>query len=101
MQVQFTLCQFHISRQISNSELFNILAKLELNLLNKGKNSKSIMNGVLVLFSIIFLLMLFTSIHSNTTVHALQVDRYWSVLEPSKSTITFANGFIGMKFRGI
>lgn len=57
------------------------------------------MNSVLVLFSVIFLLMLITSIHSNATVHALQVDRYWSVLEPSKSTITFANGFIGMKFR--
>jgi hypothetical protein len=93
------LCQFQISRHISNSEFFNILAKLELNLLNKGENSKPIMNSVLVIFSVIFILMLITSIHSNATVHALQVDRYWSVLEPSKSTITFANGFIGMKFR--
>lgn len=43
--------------------------------------------------------MLITSIHSNAKVHALQVDRYWSVLEPSNSTITYANGFIGLKFR--
>ncbi|HEX6379303.1 MAG TPA: hypothetical protein VFZ60_09525 [Nitrososphaeraceae archaeon] len=44
-------------------------------------------------------MMLITSIHSNAKVHALQVDRYWSVLEPSNSTITYANGFIGLKFR--
>jgi len=41
-------------------------------------------------------------IYSNTTVNALQVDRYWSVLEGDQlipPTITYAHGFIGLKFR--
>ena len=41
-------------------------------------------------------------IYSNTTVNALQVDRYWSVLEGDQlipATITYAHGFIGLKFR--
>ena len=47
-------------------------------------------------------LMLFGLIYSNTTVNSLQVDRYWSVLEGDQlipPTITFAHGFIGLKFR--
>ena len=41
-------------------------------------------------------------IYSNTTVNALQVDRFWSVLEGDQlipPTITYAHGFIGLKFR--
>jgi hypothetical protein len=41
-------------------------------------------------------------IYSNTTVNALQVDRYWSVLEGDQlnpPTTTYAHGFIGLKFR--
>src|SRR5574341_232708 len=35
------------------------------------------------------------------TANAVQVDRYWSVLEPyqERPSITHAQGFIGMKFR--
>ncbi len=41
-------------------------------------------------------------IYSNTTVNALQVDRFWSVLEGDQlmpPTTTYAHGFIGLKFR--
>ena len=46
--------------------------------------------------------MLSGLIYSNTTVNALQVNRYWSVLEGDQlkpPTITYAHGFIGLKFR--
>jgi len=47
----------------------------------------------------ISVLILITSIvFSFGTIHALPVDRYWSVLEPQKQS-TNANGFIGLKFR--
>jgi len=54
------------------------------------------------LFIVMCTLMLFGLIYSNTTVNSLQVDRYWSVLEGDQlipPTITFAHGFIGLKFR--
>lgn len=41
-------------------------------------------------------------IYSNTIVNALQVDRFWSVLEGDQlmpPTTTYAHGFIGLKFR--
>ena len=47
-------------------------------------------------------LMLFGLIYSNSAVNALQVDRYWSVLEGDQlklPTTTYAHGFIGLKFR--
>jgi CHRD domain len=47
-------------------------------------------------------LMLSGLIYSNTTINALQVDRYWSVLEGDQlmpPTTTYAHGFIGLKFR--
>lgn len=48
-------------------------------------------------------LMLFGLIYSNSAVNALQVDRYWSVLEGDQlklPTTTYAHGFIDLKFRG-
>ena len=51
---------------------------------------------------LICILIFFGLIYSNTKVIALQVDRYWSVLEGDQltpSTITYAHGFIGIKFR--
>lgn len=49
--------------------------------------------------TIISVLILITLIaFSFGTIHALPVDRYWSVLEPQKQS-TDANGFIGLKFR--
>jgi hypothetical protein len=47
-------------------------------------------------------LMLFGIIYSNTTVNALQVDMYSSVLDGDqlmRSANTYAHGFIGLKFR--
>ena len=45
--------------------------------------------------------MLYELIHSNTTVNAVQVDRYWSVLDGDQQilpTTTYAHGYIGLKF---
>jgi hypothetical protein len=49
-----------------------------------------------IVFSLLILITLFA--FSFGTIHALPVDRYWSVLEPQKQ-VTDANGFIGLKFR--
>jgi hypothetical protein len=54
------------------------------------------------LFIIMCTLVLSGLIYSNTTVNALQVDRFWSVLEGDQlmpPTTTYAHGFIGLKFR--
>jgi hypothetical protein len=56
------------------------------------------------MFLFIFMCTLVLSglIYSNTTVNALQVDRFWSVLEGDQlmpPTTTYAHGFIGLKFR--
>ena len=52
---------------------------------------------------IVICILIFSGlIYSNTTVKGLQVDRYWSVLEGNQltpPTITYAHGFIGLKFR--
>jgi hypothetical protein len=53
-------------------------------------------------FIVMCTLMLTGLIYSNTSVNALQVDRYWSVLEGvplMPPTTTYAHGFIGLKFR--
>ena len=60
------------------------------------------MRGILFLLIVICILIFSGLIYSNTTVKALQVDRYWSVLEGNQltpPTITYAHGFIGLKFR--
>jgi hypothetical protein len=54
------------------------------------------------LFIIMCTLVLSGLIYSNTRVNALQVDRFWSVLEGDQlmpPTTTYAHGFIGLKFR--
>jgi CHRD domain len=54
------------------------------------------------LFIIMCTLVLSGLIYSNTIVNALQVDRFWSVLEGDQlmpPTTTYAHGFIGLKFR--
>ena len=54
------------------------------------------------LFIIMCALMLSGLVYSNTIVNALQVDRFWSVLEGDQltpPTTTYAHGFIGLKFR--
>lgn len=56
----------------------------------------------MILFIIMCTLVLSGLIYSNTTVNALQVDRFWSVLEGDQlmpPTTTYAHGFIGLKFR--
>jgi hypothetical protein len=60
------------------------------------------MKSILFLLMVICILIFSGLIYSNTTVNALQVDRYWSVLEGDQlipPTITYAHGFIGLKFR--
>jgi hypothetical protein len=60
------------------------------------------MKSILFLLMVICILIFSGLIYSNTTVNALQVDRYWSVLEGDQlipATITYAHGFIGLKFR--
>jgi CHRD domain-containing protein len=60
------------------------------------------MRSILFLLIVICILIFSGLIYSNTTVKALQVDRYWSVLEGNQltpPTITYAHGFIGLKFR--
>lgn len=45
--------------------------------------------------------MLGELIHFNRSINAVQVDRYWSVLDGDQqkpSTITHAHGYIGLKF---
>lgn len=56
------------------------------------------MKSDFVAFIIVSFCMLVISILVSGTVHALAVDRYWSVLE-SPQLSTDANGFIGLKFR--
>lgn len=48
-----------------------------------------------------WIMILFGVIYTSTVVHAVQVDRYWSVLEvnPQNNPKSLANGFIGIKFR--
>jgi hypothetical protein len=48
-----------------------------------------------------WVMILFGVIYTSTMVHAVQVDRYWSVLEVNhqKAPESHANGFIGIKFR--
>jgi hypothetical protein len=60
------------------------------------------MKSILFLLIVICILIFSGLIYSNTKVIALQVDRYWSVLEGDQltpPTITYAHGFIGLKFR--
>ena len=60
------------------------------------------MKSILFLLMVICILMLSGLIYSNTTASAVQVDRYWSVLEGDQQippTTTYAHGFIGLKFR--
>ena len=60
------------------------------------------MKSILFLLIVICILIFSGLIYSNTTVKGLQVDRYWSVLEGDQlipPTITYAHGFIGLKFR--
>ena len=60
------------------------------------------MRSILFLLIVICILIFLGLIYSNTTVKGLQVDRYWSVLEGNQltpPTITYAHGFIGLKFR--
>jgi len=60
------------------------------------------MKSILFLLIVICILIFSGLIYSNTTVKGLQVDRYWSVLEGNQltpPTITYAHGFIGLKFR--
>jgi len=60
------------------------------------------MKSILFLLIVICILIFSGLIYSSTTVIALQVDRYWSVLEGDQltpPTITYAHGFIGLKFR--
>jgi hypothetical protein len=52
--------------------------------------------GLLIMISVLILITCI--VFSFGTIHALPVDRYWSVLEPQKQS-TDANGFIGLKFR--
>lgn len=59
------------------------------------------MNSILIILLVIGIATLSgITIYCNTA-NAVQVDRYWSVLEPyqERSTITHAQGFIGIKFR--
>jgi hypothetical protein len=51
--------------------------------------------------SIISMVVLSGIMCAGATVNAVQVDRYWSVLEadPNTSPMSPANGFIGIKFR--
>ena len=56
------------------------------------------MKSVSIRFITISICMLIISILFGGTVHALPVDRYWSVLESPQQS-TDANGFIGLKFR--
>lgn len=56
----------------------------------------------MIRFIVFCSLILCGTISSNLSVNALQVDRYWSVLEGdqlSPPTTTYAHGFIGLKFR--
>ena len=60
------------------------------------------MKSILFLLIVICILIFSGLIYSNTKVIALQVDRFWSVLEGNQltpPTITYAHGFIGLKFR--
>jgi CHRD domain len=60
------------------------------------------MRGILFLPIVICILVASVLIYCSPTVNALQVDRYWSVLEGNQltpPTVTYAHGFIGLKFR--
>jgi hypothetical protein len=59
------------------------------------------MNIFSIFFTVICISMLFGMIYFNPTLNAVQVDRYWSVLEPydQSPSATYAHGFIGVKFR--
>jgi hypothetical protein len=46
------------------------------------------------------LILITTFAFSFGTIHALPVDRYWSVLEPQKQS-TDANGFIGRSLESL
>lgn len=59
------------------------------------------MKKILFLLIVISIVILCELIYSNTTVNAVQVDRYWSVLDGDHqipSTTTYAHGYIGVKF---
>ena len=62
------------------------------------------MKKVLFLLTVTTLLMLVVLaelIYSETSINAVQVDRYWSVLDGNQQkppTITHAHGYIGLKF---
>jgi len=59
------------------------------------------MNSILVVSIIIGIATLPCVIAYTNTANAVQVDRYWSVLEPygHSNDKTHAHGFIGVKFR--
>jgi hypothetical protein len=60
------------------------------------------MNSIFFVLIVSSILILSGLVYSNTIVNALQVDRYWSVLEGNQITPpanTYAHGFIGLKFR--
>jgi len=59
------------------------------------------MNSILVILSLIGIVTLSCIILYSNTTNAVQVDRYWSVLEPygHSNDRTQAHGFIGVKFR--
>lgn len=64
-------------------------------------NSKLLIKSKGNYFWIVSIIMSVAVVFCNETANALPVDRFWSVLEtnPLKEQKTFANGFIGIKFR--
>jgi hypothetical protein len=56
---------------------------------------------LLIITTILMFIALAESIHSEMSINAVQVDRYWSVLDgyqQNPPTITLAHGYIGLKF---
>ena len=59
------------------------------------------MKKLLFLLTVTIILVLVELVYSNISINAVQVDRYWSVLDGDQqkpSTITHAHGYIGLKF---
>jgi hypothetical protein len=59
------------------------------------------MKRVMFLLAVIMILILAELIYPKISINAVQVDRYWSVLDGDQQnppTITHAHGYIGLKF---
>ena len=59
------------------------------------------MKRLIFLLTVTIILILVESIYPKISINAVQVDRYWSVLDGNQQkppTITHAHGYIGLKF---